>query len=331
MQPSNLALIVVFAACASLCTNAAVFRVSMSTNTSRAGDYGKEGCPCIGIDELDGETTVTPKAGSKVAYPADLGARCEAWDESKHPECPGESWCKSQWCYVDPCNCKGVSPLPKPSNYLPGAKYQGKPLHFSYATCGGSDSYSAEEDKKTVKDIEETCAVKVDSSKWGDESCRCVGIGPQPGTTKVAIDGKLVDFPADTGSMCQAWEKGNHPQCSGKSPPSWCSQAWCYVDPCKCKLATPPKTSGYLPDSNFQGKPVFFSYATCGGSDSYTASELQEACVNQKTSEDCGKLEKCAWNGKGCLGKALVDVCQSGAWSPKAIMALSLPLLGLMC
>jgi len=294
-----------------------------------AGRYGSSDCQCIGIDELEGDTTATLKDGSKVAYPADLGARCEAWDANKHPKCPGESWCEQKWCYVDPCKCKNIPVLPKPSVYIPGAKYQGKPVHYSYSTCGGKDSYSADEAKKTAEDIQATCAVSVDSAKWGAENCRCVGIGPQPGTTKVTIKGKLVDFPADTGATCHAWEADNHPDCSGKSPPSWCNQAWCYVDPCSCKLATPPKTSSYLPDSNYQGKPVYYSYASCGGTDSYTSGR-KEACVNQKSSGDCGKLDKCAWTGKECLGKELVDVCKSGTWSLKAIMALALPLLSLV-
>jgi len=340
-----------------------------STNTS-AGGHGSEDCRCIGIDEIDGNTDVTLD-DRKVSYPADLGGSCKAWDAKKHPKCPGESWCKQEWCYVDPCKCKNVAALPKPSKYLPGAKYQGKPVHFSYATCGGKDSFSAEDEKKTAADIEATCAVKVDSAKWGAESCRCVGIAPQPGTTKVSIKDKKVDFPADIGSTCSAWEDGNHPECSGAQPPSWCSQAWCYVDPCSCKLATPPKTSNYAPDANYQGRPLYYSYATCGGSDSWSSGRT-DACVNQKTSGECAQLTKCAWNGKECLGKELVEVCgghngtqfpkddaeaykqahaphkqahkeahedahkelkklKSAGWSPKAILALALPLFGIIC
>lgn len=244
-------------------------KISQETNGS-SFKYGDVDCPCVGIDEVDGKTQATLKDGSSVAYPADLGSRCEAWDANKHPKCPGESWCKQKWCYVDPCKCKGVPVLPKPSIYLPGAMYQGKPVHFSYATCGGSDSYSAENEKKTAEDIKETCAAKVDSATWGMGKCRCIGIGPQKGTTKVTIKGKLVDFPADTGSTCKTWEKNNHPECQSGKPPAWCLQSWCYVDPCSCKLEDPPKTSSYLPNSYYQGKPIYYSYATCGSADSYT-------------------------------------------------------------
>jgi len=298
-------------------------------------EYGSPDCQCIGIDELDGGTTVK-LAGEKVSYPADLGARCEAWDAKNHPDCPGKSWCKQKWCYVDPCKCKNLLALPKPATYLPDARYQGKPVHFSYATCGGSDSFSKKEMKKTAKELEETCAVKVDTDKWGAEGCRCVGVGPQPGTTKVVIKGKQRKFPADTGAFCQAWEEDRHPDCKGDSPPDWCSQEWCYVDPCSCNMPTPPKTSSYVPDGNYQGRPVYFSYATCGGKDSWTAGN-KEACVNQKTNEDCAKLKKCGWTGKECLGKELVSVCkpedsvqESAAWKQNAIMALTLPLLALV-
>lgn len=284
---------------------------SSTDSGSGGGNYGASGCPCIGINEVEGETIASLKSGKKVPYPADIGARCDAWDADHHADCPGESWCKSKWCYVDPCNCKDLDILPKPSVVLPEAKYQGKPLHFSYATCGSKDTYSKEEEKKTAKDIEETCALKVDSNTWGKDDCRCVGIGPLwSGTTDVTIDGKSAQFPAHTGASCQPWEKYNHPECKGKSPPSWCSQSWCYVDPCKCKLKTPPKLSTYLEKANYQGKPVYWSYATCGGVDSYTASKNKGACVNQKSSEDCGKLKKCAWHEEKCVGKELADACK---------------------
>jgi len=299
-------------------SNAVVFRansaIKVEVNAGK-GKYGNSDCPCIGVDELEGATKVSLKDGNKsvdVNFPADLGASCDAWDAGveDHPSCPGKSWCKQKWCYVDPCKCKNVADLPKPSSYLPKTMYQGKPLHYSYATCGATDEYTAEEKKKTLKDLEKTCAIKVDSATWGAEKCRCVGIGPQNGTTKVTIDGKLKDFPADTGAMCKKWEEDRHPSCLGKSPPSWCSQAWCYVDPCSCNLPTPPKTSSYLPESKYQGKPIYYSYQTCGGTDSYTSSTYKDACVNQKTSAHCGNLAKCAWTGKECLGKELVEVCK---------------------
>jgi len=294
---------------------------------------GHEDCQCIGIDNLEGTTVATLKDGSKVDYPADLGGRCSAWDLDKHPSCPDAPWCKQKWCYVDPCKCKNVGVLPKPSVYLPDAKYQGKPVHFSYVTCGGKDSYSSEEEKKkTVRDIAKTCSAPVDTAKWGADNCRCIGVSPQPGTTKVMIKDKKVAFPADTGAVCNTWEKDNHPDCDSDDAPEWCNQAWCYVDPCSCKLPVPPKTSSYLPESTYQGKPIYYSYATCGGKDAWTASD-KKACVSQKTAGACKKLDKCAWTGKECLGKELVNVCyaeenesRSGSVTTKVGVAAALAL-----
>ena len=48
------------------------------------------------------------------------------------------------FCLTRTLITKNVADLPKPSAYLPDAKYQGKPVHFSYATCGGKDSFSTE-------------------------------------------------------------------------------------------------------------------------------------------------------------------------------------------
>ena len=73
--------------------------------------------------------------------------------------------------------------------------------------------------------IKETCAADVSEKNWGEEDCHCVGVGPQPGTTKVNIGGKMVDFPASTGSTRTAWEEDNDQNCQGKRAPDWCSKS----------------------------------------------------------------------------------------------------------
>jgi len=330
------ALIVIFAS--AICANAAVLRngtdpKSLLLGRPKSGPYGLPNCPCIGIDNREGEVMATMKGGKQVPYPADMGGRCKAWDADKNPKCLGDkppTWCESKWCYVDPCNCDKVSPYPKPAVYLPDSQYQGKPVHFSYATCDGMDSYSETGAGSNYETIEKTCAVQVDSSKWGHEDCRCIGIAPQPGNMQVEIKGKKVAFPADTGGQCKTHEKEHHPECKSATPPDWCNQAWCYVDPCTCTIPISPKTNTYVPEANYQGRPVYYSYATCGGTDSWTGGNHDSACVNLKDKEACEKLDKCAWKmGKEshCLGKELVEVC-NGAFSLKAIMALALPCLG---
>merc|ERR1719191_297123 len=105
----------------------------------------------------------------------------------------------------------------------------------------------------------------------GSDDCKCIGIDGAPGVTKVAIsEDETADYPSDTGASCRAWDSKQHPDCSGEDPPAWCHDEWCYVDPCKCKLDVSPKTSSYIPDATYQGRPVYYSYATCGFTDSWS-------------------------------------------------------------
>merc|ERR1719291_1632962 len=131
--------------------------------------YGKNDCSCVGIDYIVGTTTATLSDGSKVSYPADVGARCQAWDMAVHPKCDKqtipEPWCGKQWCYVDPSKC-AASGLPRPSVYIAGAKYQGKPIHYSYTTCGAQDSYTAKEAADIKVSVEAARAATVDAKDW---------------------------------------------------------------------------------------------------------------------------------------------------------------------
>jgi hypothetical protein len=270
-----------------------------------AAFFGDTLCPCIGFDNIQGETTVVfEEEGQQtaVAYPADLGARCEAWDNGRHADCKegatpgfGESWCAQTWCYVDPCNCK-IPVLPKMSTYSPDALYRGKPIFFSYATCGGEDMWT-----KGVPEV-------------GTPGCRCIGFDNVPGSTEMRIEGKDVAYPAEVGGSCQAWDKGTHPACKSDKPPKWCHESWCYVDPCSCELEgdVPPKVSMYLPKATFTGKGLYYSYETCEGKDFFTKSVHKQACVNQLEASDCDALPRCAWTGNKCLGAELVNhpLCQ---------------------
>eukprot|EP00405_Crypthecodinium_cohnii_P016958 CAMPEP_0206445608 /NCGR_PEP_ID=MMETSP0324_2-20121206/15623_1 /ASSEMBLY_ACC=CAM_ASM_000836 /TAXON_ID=2866 /ORGANISM="Crypthecodinium cohnii, Strain Seligo" /LENGTH=507 /DNA_ID=CAMNT_0053913883 /DNA_START=282 /DNA_END=1804 /DNA_ORIENTATION=+ len=242
-----------------------------------------------------------------VSYPADLGARCEAWDNGRHPLCkegqtPGFSngWCSQQWCFVDPCNCQ-LPVLPKMSGYIPDARYRGKPLFYSYATCGGEDMYSK---------------VQPELGKMG---CQCIGFDNVPGETEVVLKGKKYSYPAEIGGSCRAWDAKIHPECEGKHPPSWCRARWCYVDPCSCNLETAPKVTMYFPAATFTGKSLYYSYETCDSKDTFTEEHNLRACVNQEDEKECLSLErpdgeqKCAWTGKKCIGAELVNhpLCES--------------------
>ncbi|CAE7632094.1 GST1 [Symbiodinium necroappetens] len=179
-----------------------------------------------------------------------------------------KGWCAEPYCFVDPCNCDLDVPPTLANSYLPDASYQGKGLWYSYVTCGGKDYWMDAETKKQKQEATGVCEKKVDEKKWGKKSCRCVGYDGTPGTVNVTIDKKELKYPADTGATCESWDAKRHPDCAGDKPAGWCKQEWCYVDPCECDLDVPPKTSSYLPSGMVNGKPVYFSYATCGTSDS---------------------------------------------------------------
>eukprot|EP00933_Yihiella_yeosuensis_P045347 TRINITY_DN4071_c0_g1_i1.p1 TRINITY_DN4071_c0_g1~~TRINITY_DN4071_c0_g1_i1.p1 ORF type:complete len:409 (-),score=100.58 TRINITY_DN4071_c0_g1_i1:223-1449(-) len=315
-------------------------------------NFGNSKCPCVGIAGIEGVTIGRISKNTTASFPADLGARCEAWDNGYNTlYCadggdPGKNngWCAQPWCYVDPCNCDlDVPPTQSPddSGYLPGASYQGNGMWYSYKTCGGIDFWLDADKKKEQQEQPKTCEEEKDEAVWGNEDCKCIGIAGQAGTTNVTISpGLEMPYPADTGATCQAWDQDRHPDCKKDKPPDWCSQSWCYVDPCSCKIATPPKTSAYLPEAQASGLPIYYSYATCGGVDAFAAGN-EKACVNQKSKNSCEKNNKCAWNGVECLGYELVEVCglqsEPSAKKPKTkhaklspVAVLVLGLLGLL-
>jgi len=228
--------------------------------------YGTDGCECIGIDGKEGSTVGTFKGGKTVSFPADVGNSCDAWDAGKNPACVGDSppdWCTKKWCYVDPCTCS-LSVPPKPSDMFPKATYHGRSLYYSYATCGAKDSYSG--DSKTTKAkvlIEKECATPPAATKnIGKSACLCAAIADRSGTTIMNYGGP-VTFDGCVGSFCSPWDKGTNPKCVGDSPPDWCSQSWCYVDPEACDISTAPSVSKAMIGATIQGGPLYFSYATC--------------------------------------------------------------------
>mmetsp|Transcript_23094 Transcript_23094/g.65643 ORF Transcript_23094/g.65643 Transcript_23094/m.65643 type:complete len:343 (+) Transcript_23094:95-1123(+) len=268
--------------------------------------FGDTRCPCIGFDNIQGETLVSFGDKTQAASPADLGARCEAWDDGRNPACKegeepgiGNGWCGQKWCYVDSCNCD-LPVMPKVSTYVPDATYRGKPIFFSYATCGGKDSWSEE-----IPEV-------------GKPGCKCIGFDNIPGTTDISVkdedgDEKVVSYPAEIGGTCKAWDDGVHPMCRGKDKPEWCKERWCYVDPCTCNLKKKPYVTMYLPEATFTGKSLYYSYHTCGSEDHFTKKYNIEACQNQKSKDKCLDLKlktgaaKCAWTGTQCFGWEIVE------------------------
>lgn len=129
----------------------------------------------------------------------------------------------------------------------------------------------------------------------GKTECPCIGT-----SDKVEIDASSnagfphyndVHYHENVGKQCGAWDKHvaatddkpytGDPTCtSDKASTHWCNKKWCYVDPCTCHLMA--KRSSYFPTLKTTGdKLVFYSYATCLASDSYSCSSddvTQNAC-----------------------------------------------------
>jgi len=147
--------------------------------TKKVPQLGNPKCRCIGFDGVSGSTEITFMGGGKGEYPADLGATCQSWDKSRHPDCGGdqpEAWCKANWCYVDPCECDLPGDLvPKISAYLPDATFTGKNLYYSYETCGSADTWTTKYnvDACVNQDTENECA---QHSRCAWNNNRCLGI-----------------------------------------------------------------------------------------------------------------------------------------------------------
>jgi len=204
-----------------------------------------------------------------------------------------------------------IAPKKATGGYFPDGDLQGMGGYwYSYATCGAKDVWADEATQKKTAAEPKECDKKVDEKKWGDMECQCIGVAGRLGNVAVKISEKeTVSYPIDAGATCKAWDMKTHPDCLGDDPADWCNQVWCYVDPCSCAIAVSPKVSNYMKNATYSGRPVYYSYHTCGGNDTYTESQ-DDACVNQESEKECGKQSSCAWDGQQCLGKELVKVCK---------------------
>jgi hypothetical protein len=146
--------------------------VSGPRTASGCGEItGSTACPCIssnGQTPVDGKI-ITDKVGfSGHKYPIDYGKQCTPHSEPGQSACSGNypaSWCKDSWCYVDPCNCN--DPGVGLSDYF-SSTTSGKPLYYSYATCGSADGYNAA--KCPAITSESTCNAD-DECTWTSGAC----------------------------------------------------------------------------------------------------------------------------------------------------------------
>jgi len=103
---------------------------------------------------------------------------------------------------------------------------------------------------------------------YGLSKCPCIGLEGMPGLMTLEVNGTKMSYPLDVGAKCRAWDETTHPSCktffSGEQPPAWCTQSWCYVDPCNCDITPQPLEPQGLPTPTHHGRSVYVSYSTCG-------------------------------------------------------------------
>ncbi|CAK0824118.1 unnamed protein product, partial [Prorocentrum cordatum] len=88
--------------------------------------------------------------------------------------------------------------------------------------------------------------------------------------------------PWSFGGDCAMWDKILD-ECQVMEPPDRCWQGWCFVDPCACNLSVPPRRSKLLHGTLYHGRPIYYSYATCGES---SREEAAEAVQGRSSVED---------------------------------------------
>lgn len=260
-------------------------------------NIGSKDCPCIGLKGLNGTAAVNFD-GVYVDYPVDVGSYCAPWDDGRDKNSclegqdpgKGNGFCGQSWCFVDACSCAGLDQPPAMSRYMRSIFYQGRPLYYSYATCGSQDTWTAKKNDIACVNAktEEACTAAGDNCLWGDtpggqkcmaweagglcmdlpevsdwgqSKCPCVGFTGLNGT--VWHDGD--SYPGEMGSVCKKWDADHSHHCSGDQKAEWCAEPWCFVDPTNCNIEAKPIKSSYFPEATSMGHSLHYSYETCGG------------------------------------------------------------------
>jgi len=132
------------------------------------------------------------------------------------------------------------------------------------------------------------------------------GVGGKCALT-VGLVSNFTTYPGDYGLGCKIHEEVGSSSCYDltKVPPEkkrlvaqadWCNSKWCYIDPCNCDAPDGTK-SDYFPGE------LFFSYATCGAKNTYTAAE---SATNTVGNAECEATEKASDAHTLKLGLGLV-------------------------
>mmetsp|Transcript_73717 Transcript_73717/g.213531 ORF Transcript_73717/g.213531 Transcript_73717/m.213531 type:complete len:426 (+) Transcript_73717:65-1342(+) len=259
-------------------------------------NFGSEDCPCIGLQGLEGIASIDMN-GTLVEYPLDVGSYCAAWDDGRDKRnCleggepgKGNGFCAASWCFVDACNCRNLQ-TPAMTRHMRSVSYQGRPLYYSYATCGSQDTWTISKNDMACVNArsEDECTALGDNCMWGETprgkqcmaweaggmcmdlpevsdwgklKCPCVGFTGLNGT--VLHDGD--QYPGELGSICKTWDKEHTKECTGDDKAEGCDEPWCFVDPSHCMIDDKPQKSVWFPSATLGGRPLHYSYETCGG------------------------------------------------------------------
>jgi len=293
------------------------------------GSFGSQ-CMCLGTNKQErmddngfAKVMVNKEAIDPKKYDAGYGAVCQAHAEPGAADCKKatpEAWCSSKWCYVDPCKCNGPTDFGL-SDYFT-TTVDNNSLYYSYAACGNADAYSAAKctaiTTSTACTAEDECAWSATASTCGANGATvldartAMGCGALTGSTncpcigsngQTAVDGKIVTdkvgfsghkYSIDYGNQCTPHGEPGSDACNGNYPASWCKDAWCYVDPCSCNDPGVGLSDYFTSTSS--GKPLYYSYSTCGSADGYNSAK----CPAIATETACSAANDCAWSGGAC-------------------------------
>jgi hypothetical protein len=135
------------------------------------------------------------------------------------------------------------------------------------------------------------------------------------------------DYPFGYGlGSCKRWDVAMEPYCSFANgtalpaAPSWCQERWCWVDPVSCDQAD-VAASAYFPNSG-----AYFSYSTCGASNTFGAWFLSHSCSTTAATSHypCSHLKTTPmWVGSGAWSDQLGTAHTCGA-SPRPCQTATL-------
>jgi hypothetical protein len=157
-------------------------------------------------------------------------------------------------------------------------------LFFSYATCGGDNSFN-DAGLDTCK-----CQKTPDPHKYASDT-----EGKVIAHTGLNDDGtpKETLYPTSYGfNFCNKWDKFLPPDCADEDgtplsgAPDFCGRKWCFVESDKCTgtkdkegADAPPVASGFFKREG-ETDVYFYSYETCGDEDTYTDGAFRLAAVS---------------------------------------------------